>query len=101
MKQIDFLEIGGLRVGHAHDVEAATGCTVILAEGPNLDLTPRYPKNRLRWVKKRKGRSNHSSNGLVRVVSARVFRLLDHFRELLAALCSDSSLNLRLESNEA
>jgi len=32
MKQIDFLEIEGIKVGHAQDVEAATGCTVIVSE---------------------------------------------------------------------
>jgi L-aminopeptidase/D-esterase-like protein len=32
MKQIKFTEIGGIRVGHAQDLKAATGCTVILSE---------------------------------------------------------------------
>lgn len=32
MNHIGFHEIGGLKVGHAQDLEAATGCTVILAE---------------------------------------------------------------------
>ena len=32
MKQIEFTEIGGLKVGHAQDFEAATGCTVIINE---------------------------------------------------------------------
>jgi L-aminopeptidase/D-esterase-like protein len=32
MKQITFTEIGGIRVGHAQDLKAATGCTVILSE---------------------------------------------------------------------
>jgi L-aminopeptidase/D-esterase-like protein len=31
-REIDFLEIEGLQVGHAQDVEAATGCTVIISE---------------------------------------------------------------------
>ena len=32
MRQIKFTEIGGIRVGHAQDFKAATGCTVILSE---------------------------------------------------------------------
>lgn len=32
MEPIDFMEIGGVKVGHAQDEDAATGCTVILAE---------------------------------------------------------------------
>ncbi len=32
MRQISFVEIGGIRVGHAQDLEAATGCTVIISE---------------------------------------------------------------------
>jgi len=32
MRQIKFTEIGGIRVGHAQDLKAATGCTVILSE---------------------------------------------------------------------
>ena len=32
MRQIKFIEIGGIRVGHAQDLKAATGCTVILSE---------------------------------------------------------------------
>lgn len=28
-------DVPGIRVGHAHDLEAITGCTVILAEGPD------------------------------------------------------------------
>ncbi|HNS16096.1 MAG TPA: P1 family peptidase [Syntrophorhabdaceae bacterium] len=32
MRQIDFLEIGGIQVGHAQDLKAATGCTVIISE---------------------------------------------------------------------
>jgi len=32
MEQIDFIEIEGIQVGHAQDLEAATGCTVILCE---------------------------------------------------------------------
>jgi L-aminopeptidase/D-esterase-like protein len=32
MEQIGFPEIGGLKVGHAQDLEAATGCTVVMAE---------------------------------------------------------------------
>jgi L-aminopeptidase/D-esterase-like protein len=32
MRQIDFVEIEGIQVGHAQDVEAATGCTVIISE---------------------------------------------------------------------
>lgn len=32
MKEIDFVDIGGLKVGHAQDREAATGCSVIICE---------------------------------------------------------------------
>ena len=32
MKQIDFMEIKGLKVGHAQDLKAATGCTIIICE---------------------------------------------------------------------
>ncbi|MDY6951371.1 MAG: P1 family peptidase [Thermodesulfobacteriota bacterium] len=32
MRQIDFVEIKGIKVGHAQDVKAATGCTVIISE---------------------------------------------------------------------
>lgn len=32
MKEIDFLEVGGFRAGHAHDLEAGTGCTVLLCD---------------------------------------------------------------------
>lgn len=32
MKQIDFMEIKGIKVGHAQDINAATGCTVIICE---------------------------------------------------------------------
>lgn len=32
MKQIDFSDIGGLKVGHAQDFQAATGCTVVICE---------------------------------------------------------------------
>jgi len=32
MRQIAFTEIGGIRVGHAQNFEAATGCTVIISE---------------------------------------------------------------------
>jgi L-aminopeptidase/D-esterase-like protein len=32
MRQIDFVEIEGIQVGHAQDFEAATGCTVIISE---------------------------------------------------------------------
>ncbi|MCK5311399.1 MAG: P1 family peptidase, partial [Desulfobacteraceae bacterium] len=32
MKQIDFMEIKGLKIGHAQDIKAATGCTVIICE---------------------------------------------------------------------
>jgi L-aminopeptidase/D-esterase-like protein len=32
MRQIDFMEIKGLKVGQAQDLEAATGCTVIICE---------------------------------------------------------------------
>jgi L-aminopeptidase/D-esterase-like protein len=32
LEQIDFMEIEGLKVGHAQDLKAATGCTVVLCE---------------------------------------------------------------------
>ncbi len=32
MRQIDFMEIEGFKVGHAQDLRAATGCTVIISE---------------------------------------------------------------------
>lgn len=32
MKQVDFTDIGGLKVGHAQNFDAATGCTVVLCE---------------------------------------------------------------------
>jgi L-aminopeptidase/D-esterase-like protein len=32
MRDIKFTEIGGIRVGHAQDLKAATGCTVIISE---------------------------------------------------------------------
>jgi len=32
VRELAFTEIGGLKVGHAQDLEAATGCTVILRE---------------------------------------------------------------------
>lgn len=32
MRQIDFVDIKGIKVGHAQDFEAATGCTVIISE---------------------------------------------------------------------
>ena len=30
LKEIDFMQIGGFKVGHAEDQEAGTGCTVLL-----------------------------------------------------------------------
>ncbi|MCI8869774.1 MAG: P1 family peptidase [Lawsonibacter sp.] len=32
MREIGIMEVGGFRVGHAQDMEAATGCTVILCD---------------------------------------------------------------------
>ena len=32
MRQIDFMEIETIKVGHAQDLKAATGCTVIITE---------------------------------------------------------------------
>ena len=32
MKEISVMEIGGFRIGHAQDIEAATGCTVLLPD---------------------------------------------------------------------
>ena len=33
MKEIDLMEVGGFRAGHAQDAEAGTGCTVLLFDG--------------------------------------------------------------------
>jgi L-aminopeptidase/D-esterase-like protein len=42
MRQIKFTEIGGIRVGHAQDLKAATGCTVILSkEGATVGVEAR------------------------------------------------------------
>ena len=32
MKEIGIMEIGGFQVGHAQNLEAATGCTVVLCD---------------------------------------------------------------------
>ncbi len=32
MQEIGICEVGGFRIGHAHDEQAATGCTVILCD---------------------------------------------------------------------
>ncbi len=32
MREIGIMEVGGFQVGHAQDLEAATGCTVILCD---------------------------------------------------------------------
>ncbi|MPW24295.1 hypothetical protein GC105_00610 [Alkalibaculum sp. M08DMB] len=32
MKQIRFIDIPGIKVGHAQNINAATGCTVVLCE---------------------------------------------------------------------
>ena len=32
MREIGIMEVGGFRVGHAQDLDAATGCTVILCD---------------------------------------------------------------------
>ncbi|PKN28852.1 MAG: hypothetical protein CVU64_11190 [Deltaproteobacteria bacterium HGW-Deltaproteobacteria-21] len=32
MRQIDFVDIEGIKVGHAQNLEAATGCTVLISE---------------------------------------------------------------------
>ena len=32
MEQVKFTDIGGIKVGHAQDLNGATGCTVILCE---------------------------------------------------------------------
>ncbi|MFI3170724.1 MAG: P1 family peptidase, partial [Faecalibacterium sp.] len=32
MREIDFCEVGGFRLGHADDQSAATGCTVLLLD---------------------------------------------------------------------
>jgi L-aminopeptidase/D-esterase-like protein len=32
IKQIEFTEVGGVEVGHAQDLDAATGCTVVVSE---------------------------------------------------------------------
>jgi L-aminopeptidase/D-esterase-like protein len=42
MRQIDFKDIEGIKVGHAHDLCAATGCTVIIAnEGVTVGVDVR------------------------------------------------------------
>ena len=42
MKEIDFVEIEGIRVGHAQDTKAATGCTVtIFEEGATVGVDVR------------------------------------------------------------
>ena len=33
MQEIGICEVGGFRIGHAHEEEAATGCTVLLCDG--------------------------------------------------------------------
>lgn len=33
MREIDFMELGGFRAGHAQDIQAGTGCTVFLFDG--------------------------------------------------------------------
>lgn len=32
MKEINIMDVGGFRVGHAHNMEAATGCTVVICD---------------------------------------------------------------------
>ncbi len=32
MKQINFMEIEGIKIGHAQNLDAVTGCTVIISE---------------------------------------------------------------------
>ena len=32
MKEIGIMEVGGFKVGHAHNQEAATGCTVVICD---------------------------------------------------------------------
>ena len=32
MREIDIMQVGGFQVGHAEDVSAATGCTVVLCD---------------------------------------------------------------------
>ena len=32
MNEIGIMEVGGFKIGHAHNEEAATGCTVILCD---------------------------------------------------------------------
>ncbi len=73
---------------------------VLKATGLNILRATTF-KNRLRRVETRKGRSNHSPNGLVRVVREHLFRLCGYFREQSAALCSACSLNFHSESNAA
>ena len=36
LKEIDFMQIGGFKVGHAEDQEAGTGCTVLLFDNSHL-----------------------------------------------------------------
>jgi len=73
---------------------------VLKATGLNILRATTF-KNRLRRVEKRKGRSNHSPNGLIQVVREHVFQLCCYFRELLATSCSACSLNDQFESHAA
>ena len=73
---------------------------VLKATGLNILRATTF-KNRLRRVEKRKGKSNHSPNGLIQVVREHVFRLCGYFRELSAVFCSACSLNDHFESHAA
>jgi L-aminopeptidase/D-esterase-like protein len=49
MKEIDIMEVGGFRVGHAQDLDAATGCTVLLCDNMSpagLDVRGGGPASR-------------------------------------------------------
>ena len=49
MNEIGIMEVGGFRVGHAHNEEAATGCTVILCDNMSpagLDVRGGGPASR-------------------------------------------------------
>ena len=49
MREIGIMEVGGFQVGHAQDLEAATGCTVILCDrmsSAGLDVRGGGPASR-------------------------------------------------------
>ena len=45
MRQIAFTDIDDIRVGHAHDLNAGTGCTVVICENgatAGIDVQPNF-----------------------------------------------------------